>query len=366
MSKARRRVVRAAVAAALVFPLVVVASVPSYAGHATSADVANAKAKLDALNHQLEIVVEDYNQARTLLDQTKAKLADAKQQMQDAQAQAHAALAELSRRASEAYTGMGSQLDVLLGATDFTQFSDRLEYMGAMAQSDADLANVAEAARQKAEWATQQYDSAVTQAQTQLDAVNQKRSQISGMLNQAQTLYQQTNQDYQAYLAAQRAAAQRQQRQDTAGTGSGTGGGGSSSGGGGSGGGGTTPPPPTSSGAAGAVQAAQSVIGTQYVFGSADPSVGFDCSGLTMWSWGQVGVSLPHSSAMQYAVLPHVSSMSQALPGDLLFFYTPISHVAIYIGGGMMIHARHPGPGGQVQENSVSGYGTPVVGIARP
>jgi peptidoglycan DL-endopeptidase CwlO len=367
MSKARRRVVRAVVAVALVFPLVVVASAPSYAGHATSADVASAKAKLDALNHQLEIVVEDYNQARTLLDQTKAKLADAKQQMQDAQAQAHAALAELSRRASEAYTGMGSQLDVLLGATDFTQFSDRLEYMGAMAQSDADLANVAEAARQKAEWATEQYNSAVADAQTQLDAVNQKRSQISGMLSQAQTLYQQTNQDYQAYLAAQRAAAQQQARQDAARTAGGDGGGSTGGGsGGGSGGGGTTPPPPTSSGAAGAVQAAQSVIGTQYVFGSADPSVGFDCSGLTMWAWGQVGVSLPHSSAMQYAVLPHVASLSQAVPGDLLFFYSPISHVALYIGGDMMIHARHPGPGGQVQVNSVSGYGTPVVGIARP
>jgi cell wall-associated NlpC family hydrolase len=45
----------------------------------------------------------------------------------------------------------------------------------------------------------------------------------------------------------------------------------------------------------------------------------------------------------------------------LLFFYSPISHVALSLGGDLMIHARHPGPGGQVQVGSVSGYGTPVV-----
>ncbi len=231
-----------------------------------------------------------------------------------------------------------------------------------MAQSDADLANVAQAAHQKAEWATQQYNAAVSEATTQLNAVDAKRSQIGGLLNQAQTLYQQTNQDYQSYLAAQRAAAQQQQQQDSSATGGGSGGGSGD-------GRRRRHPTPTAAdqrGGAGAIQAARSVLGAQYVFGSADPSVGFDCSGLTMWAWAQVGVSLPHSSAMQYAVLPHVASMSQALPGDLLFFYSPISHVALYIGGGMMIHARHPGPGGEVQIGSVSGYGTPVVGIARP
>ena len=69
---------------------------------------------------------------------------------------------------------------------------------------------------------------------------------------------------------------------------------------------------------------------------------GFDCSGLTMWSWAHGGVSLPHSSAAQYAVLPHVSR-DQIQPGDLLFFYSPIHHVALYVGGGLVIEAHHPG-----------------------
>jgi cell wall-associated NlpC family hydrolase len=101
------------------------------------------------------------------------------------------------------------------------------------------------------------------------------------------------------------------------------------------------------------------------VFGAADPDVGFDCSGLTMWAWAQAGVYLPHSSESQYTTLPHVP-VSDMQPGDLLFFYSPISHVALYIGGGTMIHARHPGPGGEVQMGSVAGYGTPVLFVARP
>jgi peptidoglycan DL-endopeptidase CwlO len=360
MTGTRKRFMRTALAALFVLPFFVASASPSYADHATQTDVANAKAKLDSLNQQLEVIVEQYDAARVQLQQLQQKLAGAKQQMEQAQAAAQAARAELGQRAAEAYTGMGSQLDTLLGAQDFSQFSDRLEFMGALAQNDADLATTADTARQRAEWAAQQYNAAVADQQTQLDAVNTKRGQISGLLDQAKSLYEQTSKDYQSYLAAvkaQQAAAAAQSSQDSSGT--------IGSSGGTSGGGSYNPPPPNVSGAQRAIDAAKQVIGTQYVFGSASPGVGFDCSGLTMWAWAQAGVSLPHSSAMQYAVLPHVDP-SQMQPGDLLFFYSPISHVALYIGGGMMIHARHPGPGGEVQEGSVAGYGTPVVGVARP
>ncbi len=105
------------------------------------------------------------------------------------------------------------------------------------------------------------------------------------------------------------------------------------------------------------------MIGTQYVWGAADPSVGFDCSGLTMWAWAHAGVSLPHSSAMQYAVLPHVSR-DQLAPGDLVFFYSPISHVGLYIGNGQMIDASHPGPGGEVAIRSI--FWDVFAGAGRP
>ncbi len=109
----------------------------------------------------------------------------------------------------------------------------------------------------------------------------------------------------------------------------------------------TAAPPPTAAGGAGAVQAAESQIGVPYVWGgespkgSADP--GFDCSGLTAWSWGQVGVSLPHYSGAQMADSAPVP-ISDLQPGDLLF-YGPggDDHVAMYVGGGSMIEAPYTG-----------------------
>ena len=95
--------------------------------------------------------------------------------------------------------------------------------------------------------------------------------------------------------------------------------------------------------AAAAVQYALAQVGDAYVYGAAGPSA-FDCSGLTMMAWAQAGVSLPHSSSAQYGSGTHISE-SQLQPGDLVFYYSPISHVAMYIGNGMIVHAANPGAG---------------------
>jgi cell wall-associated NlpC family hydrolase len=106
-------------------------------------------------------------------------------------------------------------------------------------------------------------------------------------------------------------------------------------------GGGGTYTGPASGRAAIAVQTAYAQLGDPYVYGASGPN-SFDCSGLTMYAWRAAGVSLPHSSSAQYGSGPHVSR-SNLQPGDLVFFYSPISHVGIYIGGGKMIDAPHPG-----------------------
>jgi cell wall-associated NlpC family hydrolase len=137
---------------------------------------------------------------------------------------------------------------------------------------------------------------------------------------------------------------------------------GGSSGGGSSGGdSGSSNPPPVSSRASVAVNAAASQIGVPYHFAQSSPGVAFDCSGLTAYAWGQAGVSIPHQSAAQYASTPHVSK-DQAQPGDLIFFYSPISHVGIYVGGGSMIHA--PATGQFVSYTTV--HWDRVVGVGRP
>jgi cell wall-associated NlpC family hydrolase len=117
---------------------------------------------------------------------------------------------------------------------------------------------------------------------------------------------------------------------------------------------------PASGRAAAAVQYAMSKVGNSYVYGAAGPS-SFDCSGLTMMAWAQAGVALPHSSSAQYGSGPHVAA-SDLIPGDLVFYYSPISHVGIYIGNGMIVHAANPGAGVRV-----SGLHTmPYVGAVRP
>jgi peptidoglycan DL-endopeptidase CwlO len=119
------------------------------------------------------------------------------------------------------------------------------------------------------------------------------------------------------------------------------------------------PAPPSSTLGGQAVAIAEQYLGVPYVWGGASPD-GFDCSGLVMYVYAQLGVSLPHNAAMQYAVLPKVPA-SDLEPGDLVFF-NGLGHVGIYIGGGMMIHAPHTGT--VVQISAISGEGT-LYGAAR-
>lgn len=115
------------------------------------------------------------------------------------------------------------------------------------------------------------------------------------------------------------------------------------------------------SGRAGAAIAyAMAQVGDAYVYGAAGPSA-FDCSGLTMMAWAQAGVALPHSSSAQFSSGPRVAE-SDLQPGDLVFYYSPISHVGMYIGNGLIVHAANPGTGVVVSEL----HSMPYVGAVRP
>jgi len=123
-----------------------------------------------------------------------------------------------------------------------------------------------------------------------------------------------------------------------------------------------TPPAsvPASGRAAAAVRYALAQVGKSYVYGAAGPSA-FDCSGLTMMAFRQAGISLPHSSRAQFSSGTRVSA-SQLQPGDLVFYYSPISHVGIYIGGGRIVDAANPGTGVRV----TGLHSMPFVGAVRP
>ncbi|MFI1168617.1 NlpC/P60 family protein [Streptomyces sp. NPDC020801] len=172
-----------------------------------------------------------------------------------------------------------------------------------------------------------------------------------------------------AELAKQQAAAAQAAKQQSASSGSTSSSGsasGSSSGSGSTSGSGSST---SSSGSTYAAKAAEALafahaqIGKPYVWGATGPG-SYDCSGLTQAAWKAAGVSLPRTTYDQVDVGTTVS-LTDAQPGDLVFFYDDISHVGIYIGNGMMIHA--PKPGAYVREESIYYGGDSIIhSVVRP
>ncbi len=111
------------------------------------------------------------------------------------------------------------------------------------------------------------------------------------------------------------------------------------------------PPPGNASTGVQAVAIAMRYLGVPYVWGGASPS-GFDCSGLTMYVYAQLGLSLPHYAASQYGMGVAVGR-DQLQPGDLIFF-RGLGHMGMYIGGGNFIHAPHTGD--VVKISPLAGY----------
>jgi cell wall-associated NlpC family hydrolase len=290
----------------------------------TRQDLDAAKAKLRELNRTLDQLVEDFDSAMVKLHQVQARLADTRTEADQAQEAAAKARALFGQRASAAYEGVGSGIDVLLGATTFADFNERLQFANNLAKMDVDAASQAEVTQREADLASARLQQSLKDRKDLLDTLSLRQKQIEASIADQQSLIDKlqkeiTREELQKVLSQP-----------------------------GPGGPTPTPPPPPppppdpSPGAATAVSAAYSALGVPYEWGGSNPDEGFDCSGLTMWSWAQAGVSLPHSSSAQYGAIPHVSK-DALKPGDLLFFYQPISHVAMYVGNNQMIHATHPG-----------------------
>lgn len=122
------------------------------------------------------------------------------------------------------------------------------------------------------------------------------------------------------------------------------------------------PAPGTRAGADAAVQAALSQLGKPYVYAAEGPD-SYDCSGLTLWAWRHAGVSLPHSSRMQFDVTTRVTR-DQLQPGDLVFYGAPIHHVAMYVEGTSVVEAPYTGANVRIREDGllrddIVGYGRP-------
>jgi cell wall-associated NlpC family hydrolase len=263
-------------------------------------------------SHELEAVTEQLNEAKVQLEQQQATAAGAERTAADAQARLDALDGQVRQLARSAYTSEGfSRLDVLLTSTSADDLVHQLGTLDAIAghtnQQVAEIAAVADEAQR----AQADADEAAAKAQQAVDEIAAQQNQLQGQIA-----------DYQRQYDALSAPQQEQVAQAHGGTAAAA-----------------VPSGVVASSAAAqaAVDTALAQVGDAYVFGASGPDA-FDCSGLMQYAYSAAGVSLPHSSRSQSQMGSPVS-VSELQPGDLLFYYSPTSHVAMYIGNGQMIHA---------------------------
>lgn len=313
------------------------------AGAVTQAQV---QAQIDRLSSEIATLDEQYNQAEIHLQQVQAQIADDKAFSSKA-ATSRAQLVQVaSQQAAAIYkVGAPSVLEAFLSSKDLKEFNQRMELITQVSSWEQGIITKLQIADQRAQNAGTALNSALAQAQSISAQLASERSNLKSQLDSEQVLLGQVNAATRQ-AAAQAAAARADQVRArlTASVSAATA---------------HLPALPTSGAAGAALQSAMAQIGKPYVWAGSGPNT-FDCSGLTMFAYGHAGISLPHSAAAQYSSEPHVSR-SNLEPGDLVFFGSPIHHVGIYVGNGMMVHA--PETGELVQVAPLQGD---YVGAARP
>ncbi len=305
--------------------------------------------KIDSLGRREAALAEQYNAAVLAASSTASKLQQQQAAVAAANANASKAKGAIQADAINAYVHGGTLASLASRNGGMAQADGGVlagEYMNTLASTQADNLDAFHSASATAQIASTQLQALEKQQKKAADNTNAARSATVSAQNQLQSTLGQVKGELQTLVAQAEAAKQAQAaaaaqallaRVQTIGSGGGAvgrrGRGGAQSF--------SAAPIPVGAGAAEAVAAAKSRLGLPYVWGAAGPGA-FDCSGLVMWAWSHAGVGLPHFSGAQYSSTTHIS-MSQLQPGDLVFPSNPGDHVAMYIGGGMIIEAPHSG-----------------------
>jgi cell wall-associated NlpC family hydrolase len=360
---------------------------------------AQAKKQLTALGQQLEIVTEEYNAARIDLDKKTKAAAAAKEKVAKLDGEVAELQSHVRAMAVYAYqNGHLSSFSAFVTSTSPQSFLDRLSDLDMISTKNHGILTELQAAQQKAQQAKAEAAAAEASARQTTAELAKQKATITGQVKEMNELFSKLSakelaewraeQAAASKAAAEKAAAEKAAAEQaekskaaeeaaakaaekkaaeeaaqkaaapknapvtkspskaadpkpsptksptkTA----------------------TSSPPASSSRAAIALAAAESQVGKPYDWGAAGPGA-YDCSGLMMWAWAKAGVSLPHSSGAQYGMGTHVSR-SDLRPGDLVFFYSPIHHVGMYVGNGMIIHASDYGvPVGYAKLSSMEHY----------
>jgi peptidoglycan DL-endopeptidase CwlO len=299
------------------------------AGHADpKPTLEEVRTQVDDLHHKAEQATERYNAATDELAQVKRRLAKALAAVESQQAKVDELTADMAGFAAASYRagGIDPTLNALV-AEDPAEFLAKASVIDAYANQQADQLVAVAAEQQRLEQGRLLADEENNRLKAVEADIAKQQATIERHLAEAEELLASLEAEELAKLEAERLARQRAAAADRASRGGGS----------------ETPPPviPASGKGKIALDFALAQLGDPYVYGAEGPDA-WDCSGLTMTAWAQAGVSLPRSSSAQIGVGTRVS-YSQLQPGDLVFFYNPISHVGIYAGNDQVVHATHPG-----------------------
>ena len=376
------RVIPIAIAVAILVPAMTPAVAQAQSVDQQKQKVEDIVDQLERLEERALHLGEEYNDAIDTKSQLDVEIADAEARIAEQEAELAVLRSNLSEMALRSFVGGGAAplgplfedaanlndalqreelAKVALSAGDVT--TDKLD---ALVADINDERKALDNKRQQAEQLAESLVDAKAQTEELTAEYTNARADAEAKLGQLVAQEEARRAQESARRIQEQASSNQSASNSSAGNSSGggstsTSGETSTSGGGSSGSGGGFTAPSVSSRSGLAVQAALAQQGTPYRFATSTPGVGFDCSGLTAYAWGQAGVGLPHQSAAQFASTPRVP-IDQAQPGDLLFFYSPISHVSIYLGNGTQVHA--PNTGTTVSVAAVN-WGK-VVGVGRP
>ncbi|AUY52099.1 C40 family peptidase [Streptomyces sp. CB01881] len=318
-SRARVSVLTAAAATAVALS----AQVAAHAAPSPSPKKEDVKAQIDQLQEEAEQATEKYNGAKERADQLRKQSDQLQDQVARGQDQMTQLQGGLAAVAGEQYRNGGIDPSVQLMLTsDPSGYLDKASSVQQASSSQADALKGLQDQQRRLDQQKTEAAAILASLDSTTKDLNQSKAEVNQKLKAAQDLLN-------SLSAADRAALKAaQQQDDRASRGSERADLGSL---------------PQGSGMAGAAVAnAMGKQGSPYIWGATGPS-GFDCSGLMVWAYGKAGVSLPRTSQAQAGYGSPVASLADAQPGDLIIYRPDHSHVGMYIGNGMVVHAPHTG-----------------------
>ncbi|MER5253607.1 MULTISPECIES: NlpC/P60 family protein [unclassified Streptomyces] len=287
------------------------------AGAAPQDTPATTKAKVDRLFAQAEKATEAYNKADERADTLREQVERAKDSVARGQERINTMRGALGSLAGAQYRsgGIDPSLALVL-SSDPDGYLDKAAALDRISARQAgELTDLQQAQRSLAQERTEAGHKLSELEKSRTAVARHKRSVEHKLAKARKLLNSLPSQDREAYDRASRSG--RDEMPDLGGA------------------------APSSSRAAAAIAAARSAVGKPYVWGANGPS-GFDCSGLTQWSYAQAGVGLPRTSQAQRYAGQQVP-LGQAQPGDLVAYRDDASHIGMYMGNGQVVHAPYPG-----------------------